>query len=117
MKRRYDDKIYEEFPNAPKSASQRRREANDAKLVEEFGSLPRFKGLGWYSDKSEESRHRCLVFTCVCGREMKIMPHSIRKGYNKELLCPNCVTPVRRRGQGSVNPKYLTQPYHPVKES
>lgn len=113
---KYDSIDYSAFPNAPKPASVRRREANDKKLLDEFGHHERFVRLDWYSDKSEESRHRCLVYRCTCGREMKLMPHSVRKGYNKELLCSQCVTPVRRRGRGSVNPEYLTHGYHEKSE-
>lgn len=103
---KYDEIDYSAFPNAPKPRSVKRRELNDQKLTEEFSKYPRFARLDWYVDPSTESRHRCLVFTCTCGKEMKLLPHSIRRGYNPELLCPACVTPIRRRGKGSINPKY-----------
>ena len=81
-----------------------RREELDKKLTEEFSVHPRFQGLSWYTDPSTESRHRCLRYVCTCGKYFTLLPHSVRKGYNPELLCPECVQPRRRRGVGSVNP-------------
>lgn len=99
------------FKYPVKTKSMKRREANDKKLLAEFGAHDRFQGLSWYTTPSTGRKTRSLVYVCLCGRQFELLPSSVRSGYNPELLCPHCVTPIRRRGQGSINPKYLTEPY------